>query len=124
VCSPNGQNTLGFFFSYILPLVKISPMHLWASTRMIINIVYLTISICILPSPLLAKDRDPLGTTYGTFGKRCGVNFAPKNGDSQKMLHNQYLFYVLLITTLNAIMCMFICELILDVANKPTIFNL
>jgi hypothetical protein len=49
---------------------------------MIIKILYSTISICILPSPLLGKDRDPLGATYGTFGKRCGINFAPKDGDS------------------------------------------
>jgi hypothetical protein len=91
---------------------------------MIIKIVYSTISICILPSPLLGKDWDPLGTTYGTFGKRCGLNFVPKDGDSQEMLHNQYQSYVLLIITLNAIMYMFICELNLDVANKPTIFNL
>lgn len=91
---------------------------------MITKIVYSTISICILPSPLLGKGRDPLGTTYGTFSKRCGINFAPKDGDSQDMLHNQYQSYVLLITTLNDIMCMFICELNLDVANKPTIFNL
>jgi hypothetical protein len=55
---------------------------------MIIKIVYSTISICILSSPLLGKDQDPLGTTYGTFGKRCGINFAPKDGDSQEMLHN------------------------------------
>ncbi len=91
---------------------------------MITKIVYSTIAICILPSPLLGKDQDPLGRTYGTFGKRCVINFAPKDGDSQDMIHNQYQSYVLLITTLNDIMCMFICELNLDVANKPTIFNL
>lgn len=76
---------------------------------MIIKIAYSTISICILPSPLLGKDRDPLGTTYGTFGERCGINFAPKDGDSQEMLHNQYQSYVLLIIILNAICtCLFV----------------
>jgi hypothetical protein len=90
---------------------------------MIIKIVYSTSSICILPSPLLGKYRDPLGTTYGMFGKICGINFAPKDGDSQEMLYNQYQSYVLLINRLNVIMCMFICELNLNVANKPTIFT-